>query len=183
MTKRDFVCAGIDPPRVSTSMQHRQFALQWQSRSGAASSDNASSSGNAMGNWPQDPNRIIPLDQTPVVRRPILIILGTRQRSLRSLCHMDLIHTPKGKHIRYKLKSNNGIECFTPTFSRRYCRLPRQSPYGDGSRSMGSTTEPPAGIFLPWHCWSCETGQLWKHRQLGSSNPTGQLLASLLQHP
>ena len=56
MTKRDSVCAGIDSPRFFTSMQRRQFALQWQSRSGAASSDNASSSGNTMGTWPQDPN-------------------------------------------------------------------------------------------------------------------------------
>ena len=56
MTKRDSVCAGIDSPRVSTSVQRRQFAIQWQSRSGAASLDDASSSANAMGTWPQDLN-------------------------------------------------------------------------------------------------------------------------------
>ena len=56
MTKRDSVCAGIDTPRVSKSVQRRQFAIQWQSRSGAASSDDASSSANAIGTWPQDLN-------------------------------------------------------------------------------------------------------------------------------
>ena len=54
MTKRDSVCAGIDSPRAPMSMQRRQFSLQFQTRSGAASSEDASSS--ATGHWPQNLN-------------------------------------------------------------------------------------------------------------------------------
>ena len=56
MTKRNSVCAGIDSPRVPTSMQRHQFAIQFQARSGASSSEDASSSATAMGTWPQDLN-------------------------------------------------------------------------------------------------------------------------------
>ena len=52
MTKRDSGCAGNDSPRVP--MQRRQFSLQFQNRSGAASSEDASSS--ATGHWPQPLN-------------------------------------------------------------------------------------------------------------------------------
>ena len=34
-----------------------------------------------------------------------------------------------------------------------------ESPYGDGSRLPRIPTEPPAGILLQWHCWSCESRQ------------------------
>ena len=62
MTKRDSVFAGIDSPRVPTSMQRRQFNIQWPSRSGAASSDDASTSPTAMGNRPQDPHHGLGMD-------------------------------------------------------------------------------------------------------------------------
>ena len=54
-----------------------------------------------------------------MVRRQVLLNLDTHQRSLLSPCHLDLHHTPKGKLIRYNLKSSNSIVCFTLTFSRR----------------------------------------------------------------
>jgi len=57
MTKRDSVFAGIDSPRAPTSMQRRQFNIQWPSRSGAASSNDASRPSTAMGNWPQEPHQ------------------------------------------------------------------------------------------------------------------------------
>ena len=63
MTKRDSACAGIDSPRVP--MQRRQFSLQFQNRSGAASSEDASSS--ATGHWPQHLNPSHGTDQTSIL--------------------------------------------------------------------------------------------------------------------
>ena len=78
MTKRDSVFAGIDSPRVPTSMQRRQFNIQWQSRSGAASSDDASRSSTAMGNWPQDPHQGLGMDASGMTSQcsPLMV---TRQ--------------------------------------------------------------------------------------------------------
>ena len=57
MTKRDSVCAGIDSPRNHSSMQRRQFNHPCQPRSGAASSEDASSSAQAMSSWDHHPNQ------------------------------------------------------------------------------------------------------------------------------
>ena len=57
MTKRDSVCAGFDSPRNLASMQRRQFTLHFQPRSGAASSEDASSSAHAMSSWDHHPNQ------------------------------------------------------------------------------------------------------------------------------
>ena len=59
MTKRDSSCAGFDSPHAP--MQRRPFSLQFQNRSGAASSDASSS---ATGHWPQHPNPSHGTDQT-----------------------------------------------------------------------------------------------------------------------
>ena len=55
MTKRDSSSAGIDFPRAPMSVPRRQFTLHFQHGSGAASSQGASSSANAMGPWSAEP--------------------------------------------------------------------------------------------------------------------------------
>ena len=113
MTKRDSACAGIDSPRVP--MQRRQFSLQFQNRSGAASSEDASSS--ATGHWPQHLNPSMGL--TKLAHCLELTVLDMRQRPFPSLCHLNPLLITKGKHIHYNLRSSNDIECFIPISSKK----------------------------------------------------------------
>ena len=109
---------------------------------------------------------IIPMDPTQVVRRQMLLNLDIHQRSLPSLFHLDLHPTPKGKLTHYNRKSNNSIECFTLTSSRRSWHLPSRP-----NRLMvteidrwGEERNRQPEFFFPWNCWSCEIRQWWSHQ-------------------
>ena len=157
MTKRNSVCAGIDSPRVPTSMQRHQFAIQFQARSGASSSEDASSSATAMGTWPQDLNH--PHGSDPSGTTSSAHHFGYTSEIPPVPLPPGSPSYPQGE--AYPLQSGNPTTASSAShshFQGGRGNSPVGSskpPYGDGGRSLGRRTEPPAGIFLQWNCWSC----------------------------
>ena len=88
---------------------------------------------------------------------------------------MDPRHTPKGKriHSRRRDPTTASSAPYSHFQGGRVTSPNRpQSTHGDGSRSLGFPTEPPAGILLQWGCWSCMGRQRGKHQTAGSKQPS-----------
>ena len=164
MTKRDSVCAGIDSPRALMSMQRRQFTLYFQPRSGAASSEDASPSANAMSTG---------ATTHIILHEPAHSIMSSNAHPYGYTSEVLPVPLPPGSQshpqgeaypLQAEIQQQHRV-LHTHIFRRYWHSLESsQSPHGDGSRSMGRRTESPTGIFLQWNCWSCEISR-WKPHQ------------------
>lgn len=159
MTKRDSV-AGFDSPRHHTSMQRRQFNHPFQPRSGDASSTTATSSAPAMSSWDHHPHQTHDSPHGRTSSNAHAYGYTSEAPPVPLPDQRMPTHTPKRKHIRYRLRSNKSIESFILTFSRRSWLppfRPGKLPHSYGSRYPRIPTKPPTGFFLQWYCWSCES--------------------------
>ena len=186
MTKRDSSFADLESPRILMSFPRRhQVVIAARHESGAASSDRASSSSNAMQSWgsttgphhrPDDTRSIVEsqhfgyASMIPSVPLPSANPPGPPGEAYIPVTIGTVTEPSGAPHPHFQ--RGHSTSPFRPC----------QSPDGDRSRSTWSGTKPSSGVLLQWNCWSCPLIRWWTHQQLGPGHSTCQLLASLLPH-
>ena len=156
MTKRDSSCAGFDSPHAP--MQRRPFSLQFQNRSGAASSEDASSS--ATGHWPQHPNPSHGTDQTSTMSGANHFGYASETLPVPLPSDSPLHHQGEAYPLQSEMSQSHRVlhthifkEVMSPPESGRpsHLMVTEVDRYGVERNRQPEFFY----ILLQWNCWSC----------------------------